>query len=103
MPMPFLGFQQVIHAASQEMRPLMTHTIRAETMEILRKNNLTTVFGNPGSNELPFLQDFPEDFQYILGLHEGAVISMADGFAQASGNPAFVNLHAASGSGNAMG
>lgn len=81
----------------------MTHTIRAETMEILRQNNLTTVFGNPGSNELPFLQDFPEDFQYILGLHEGAVISMADGFAQASGNAAFVNLHAASGSGNAMG
>src|SRR6476660_7198223 len=28
---------------------------------------------------------------------------MADGFAQASGNAAFVNLHAASGSGNAMG
>jgi benzoylformate decarboxylase len=81
----------------------VTHTIRAETMEILRQNKLTTVFGNPGSNELPFLQDFPEDFQYILGLHEGAVVSMADGFAQASGNAAFVNLHAASGSGNAMG
>jgi benzoylformate decarboxylase len=93
----------VIHAANQEMRPSVTHTIRAETMEILRQNKLTTVFGNPGSNELPFLQDFPEDFQYILGLHEGAVISMADGFAQASGNAAFVNLHAASGSGNAMG
>jgi benzoylformate decarboxylase len=72
-------------------------------MEILRRNKLTTIFGNPGSNELPFLQDFPEDFQYILGLHEGAVISMADGYAQASGAAAFVNLHAASGSGNAMG
>ncbi len=72
-------------------------------MEILRQNKLTTIFGNPGSNELPFLQDFPEDFQYILGLHEGAVISMADGYAQASGAAAFVNLHAASGSGNAMG
>ncbi|MDQ0618428.1 benzoylformate decarboxylase [Arthrobacter globiformis] len=93
----------MIYPTNQEMRLSVTRTIRAETMEILRQNNLTTVFGNPGSNELPFLQDFPEDFQYILGLHEGAVISMADGFAQASGNAAFVNLHAASGSGNAMG
>lgn len=72
-------------------------------MEILRRNNLTTILGNPGSNELPFLQDFPDDFQYILGLHEGTVISMADGYSQASGGAAFVNLHAASGSGNAMG
>lgn len=78
-------------------------TVRTETMEILRRNNLTTIFGNPGSNELPFLRDFPKDFHYILGLHEGAVISMADGYAQASGTAAFVNLHAASGSGNAMG
>jgi benzoylformate decarboxylase len=87
-----------------EMRSLnVKKTVRSETREILRQNNLTTIFGNPGSNELPFLQDFPEDFQYVLGLHEGAVISMADGFAQASGGAAFVNLHAASGSGNAMG
>lgn len=81
----------------------MTTTVRSETIEILRQNNLTKVFGNPGSNELPFLRDFPEDFEYILGLHEGVVIAMADGYAQASGAAAFVNLHAASGSGNAMG
>ncbi|MDJ0358176.1 benzoylformate decarboxylase [Paenarthrobacter sp. PH39-S1] len=67
------------------------------------QQGLTTIFGNPGSNELPFLMDFPEDFRYILGLHEGAVISMADGFAQATCGAAFVNLHAAAGTGNAMG
>jgi benzoylformate decarboxylase len=61
------------------------------------------VFGNPGSNELPFLSALPPDFQYVLGLHEGAVLAMADGYAQASGRPAFVNLHAAAGLGNAMG
>ena len=55
---------------------------------------MTTIFGNPGSNELPFLKSFPEDFQYVLGLHEGAVVGMADGYALASGKPAFVNLHA---------
>lgn len=78
-------------------------SVRAATFDILRQQGLTTIFGNPGSNELPFLQDFPEDFRYILGLHEGAVISMADGFAQASRGAAFVNLHSASGTGNAMG
>lgn len=78
-------------------------TVRERTFEILRRQGLTTVFGNPGSNELPFLRGFPADFRYILGLHEGAVISMADGYAQASGKAAFVNLHAAAGTGNAMG
>lgn len=78
-------------------------TIHQACYEILRQHGLTTFFGNPGSNELPFLKDFPEDFRYILGLHEGAVVGMADGYAQATGHPAFVNLHAAAGTGNAMG
>jgi benzoylformate decarboxylase len=63
---------------------------------------MTTIFGNPGANELPFLQDCPSDFRYILGLHEGAVIGMAGGFEQATGRPAFVSLHSAAGTGNAM-
>lgn len=78
-------------------------TIHQACYDILRRHGLSTFFGNPGSNELPFLKDFPEDFQYILGLHEGAVVGMADGYAQAMGRPAFVNLHAAAGTGNAMG
>ncbi len=78
-------------------------TVHSASYEILRRHGLTTVFGNPGSNELPFLKDFPEDFRYILGLHEGAVVGMADGFALASGCPAFVNLHAAAGTGNGAG
>ncbi|MEH0108732.1 benzoylformate decarboxylase [Tersicoccus sp. MR15.9] len=78
-------------------------TVNEAAWELLRRNGMTTVFGNPGSNELPFLAGMPEDFRYVLGLHEGVVLGMADGFAQATGRPAFVNLHAASGSGNAMG
>jgi benzoylformate decarboxylase len=78
-------------------------TVRTATYDVLRREGLTTVFGNPGSNELPFLAGLPEDFRYVLGLHEGAVLGMADGFAMASGRPAFVNLHAAAGTGNAMG
>jgi benzoylformate decarboxylase len=78
-------------------------TVRETTYDLLRAWGLTTVFGNPGSNELPFLDGFPPDFRYILGLHEGAVLAMADGYAQATGRPALVNLHSAAGLGNAMG
>ncbi|WP_182346802.1 benzoylformate decarboxylase [Tomitella gaofuii] len=77
--------------------------IRDVAYEILRENGMTTVFGNPGSNELPFLAGMPEGFRYVLGLHEGAVVGMADGYSQVTGRPVLVNLHAASGSGNAMG
>lgn len=78
-------------------------TVSEVTYDLLRARGLTTVFGNPGSNELPFLSGMPDDFRYILGLHEGAVLSMADGYSLVTGEAAFVNLHAASGSGNAMG
>jgi len=64
---------------------------------------MTTMFGNPGSTELPMLRDFPSDFRYVLGLQEAVVVGMADGFAQASGRTTVVNLHTAPGVGNAMG
>ncbi|MFI6565070.1 benzoylformate decarboxylase [Streptomyces sp. NPDC050534] len=78
-------------------------SVRRVCHEFLHRQGLTTVFGNPGSNELPFLAGLPDGFRYVLGLHEGAVVGMADGYAQATGRPVLVNLHAASGSGNAMG
>ncbi|MGW5201395.1 benzoylformate decarboxylase [Streptomyces spiralis] len=78
-------------------------SVRHVSHEFLRRQGLTTVFGNPGSNELPFLAGLPDGFRYVLGLHEGAVVGMADGYAQATGRPVLVNLHAAAGSGNAMG
>ena len=56
------------------------------TYDVLRRHGVTTAFGNPGSNELPFLKDFPSDFRYFLGLHEGVAVGMADGYAQATGN-----------------
>jgi benzoylformate decarboxylase len=64
---------------------------------------MTTMFGNPGSTELPMLREFPDDFTYVLGLQEAVVVGMADGFAQAGGAPALVNLHTAPGVGHAMG
>src|SRR6201997_2623066 len=83
----------------------MTHqpTIQDVTYDLLRKLGLTTVFGNPGSTEETFLKNFPDDFTYVLGLQEASVVAMADGFAQATGKPALVNVHTGAGTGNAMG
>jgi benzoylformate decarboxylase len=78
-------------------------TVREVTLDLLRELGMTTIFGNPGSTELPFLKDFPEDFTYVLGLQEASVLGMAEGYAQGAGNGALVNVHTAPGLGNAMG
>ncbi len=78
-------------------------TVREATFELLRARGMTTIFGNPGSTELPMLADYPDDFSYVLGLQEAVVVGMADGYAQASGTVGHVNLHTAPGVGNAMG
>lgn len=78
-------------------------TVREATCALLRDFGITTIFGNPGSTELPLFRDFPEDFRYILGLQESIVVGMADGYAQATQNAAFVNLHASAGVGHALG
>src|SRR4029077_14924588 len=78
-------------------------TVYDVTYDLLRALGLTTVFGNPGSTEETFLKDFPDDFDYVLGLQEASVVTMADGFAQATGKPALVNVHTGAGTGNAMG
>ena len=78
-------------------------TVREASFALLRDFGLTTVFGNPGSTELPMFRDFPSDFRYVLGLQESVVVAMADGFAQARGDAALVNLHSAIGVGHALG
>lgn len=77
-------------------------TVRDETFAVMRRFGMTRVFGNPGSSEIPFLTDFPADLEFVLGLHEGAVVGMASGYALGTGRPAFVNLHTAAGLGNAV-
>ncbi|MEX2448546.1 MAG: benzoylformate decarboxylase [Solirubrobacterales bacterium] len=81
----------------------MPPTVRDASFDLFRAHGMTTIFGNPGSTELPMLADFPADFRYVLGLQEAVVVGMADGYAQASGRPAIANLHTAPGVGNAMG
>jgi benzoylformate decarboxylase len=78
-------------------------TVRDAAFELFRRHGMTTIFGNPGSTELPMLGTFPDDFRYVLGLQEAVAVGMADGFAQASGRVTHVNLHTAPGVGNGVG
>jgi benzoylformate decarboxylase len=74
-------------------------------LALLKQEGVKFLFGNPGTTELPLLDLFAADkeVRYVLGLQEAAVVAMADGYAQASGNLTVVNLHLAPGLGNAMG
>jgi benzoylformate decarboxylase len=76
-------------------------TVRERTFDVMRLYGMTRIFGNPGSTEIPFLTDLPADLEFVLALHEGSVVSIASGYALATGAPAFVNLHTAPGLGNA--
>src|ERR1700732_5228944 len=78
-------------------------SVREAAFALLRERGMTTIFGNPGSTELAMLGPLPDDFDYVLGVHEAVAVGMADGFAQASGNVAHVNLHTAPGVGNGVG
>jgi len=57
------------------------------------------LFTNPGSFEVGFFDAIVDDsqIQLIEGLHEGVVISMADGYHKVRGKPAFVNVHSIAG------
>ena len=75
-------------------------------LHLLREEKVNKIFGNPGTTELPLMEalarssDAPE---YVLGLNEASAVGMADGYAQATGRPSFLNLHAFGGLGCAIG
>ena len=77
--------------------------VREVTIGLLRELGMTTVFGNPGSTELPMFRDFPADFRYVMGLQESVVLGMADGYAQGTKRAAIINLHSSAGVGHALG
>ena len=77
-------------------------TVREITYQLLRDLGMTVIFGNPGSTELPFLRDMPADFKYVLGLHERSAAGMALGYALATRQAAFANLHSIASSGNGL-
>ena len=70
-------------------------------MEQLVADGVHYIFGNPGTTEQAFmdlLQEYPQ-LEFILCLHEGVAVSMADTFARATRRPAFCELHIGPGAG----
>ncbi|MGW3291782.1 thiamine pyrophosphate-binding protein [Streptomyces sp. NPDC001002] len=83
----------------------MGHRPALAALNILRGEGVDRIFGNPGTTELPFLaalSNTPGAPEYVLGTHEGAVISMADGYARGTARPAFASLHIAAGLANGI-
>jgi thiamine pyrophosphate-dependent acetolactate synthase large subunit-like protein len=65
-------------------------------IEQLKAAGVKYLFTNPGSFEVGFFDAFlDQPINLILCLHEGIVISAADGYAKVSREPAFVNVHVA--------
>jgi benzoylformate decarboxylase len=78
-------------------------TVREATFDVWREYGLTSIFANPGSTEIRLLADLPDDFRFVLALHEGSVVGMATGWAIGRGEPALAILHTTAGLGNAVG
>jgi len=84
---------------------MMTTTGAAVLYELLVREGVRHVFGNPGTTELPLMDQFSarSEIDYILALHEDSALGIAAGYAEASGKPAVVNLHANPGLAHALG
>lgn len=72
--------------------------------EMLRERGVRHVFGNPGTTELSFMEMFADypDVGYVLSLQDAIPVGMAYGYAMATGEPAFVNLHITPGLANGL-
>jgi benzoylformate decarboxylase len=77
--------------------------LAAVLMDILEAAGVRYLFGNPGTTELTFLDALAgSPIDYVVGLQEAAVVSAADGYAQASGAVGVANVHVAPGVANGL-
>ncbi len=94
-----------VSAPQQAGRVLRDATGGELMAEFLLDWDVRYVFGLGGSEEVGFLDALVDrlPLHYVQALHEGSVMSMADGYARASGQTAFMNLHSVAGTGYALG
>jgi benzoylformate decarboxylase len=73
--------------------------------EMMVRQQVRYVFGNPGTTELPLMDMFAarSEIDYILALHEDSALGVAAGYADASRRAAVVNLHTNPGLAHALG
>ena len=74
-------------------------------LEVLESEGIEYIFGNPGTTELPLIDALlrHHSVKYVFALQEASAVAMADGYAQATRKPGFINLHTAGGLGHGMG
>ncbi len=74
-------------------------------LQSLEKNGVETIFGNPGTTEIPLVQACEQHpkLKYVVALSEISAVPMADGYARSRRTLGVVNLHVAPGLGNGMG
>src|SRR3977135_1082069 len=80
-------------------------TVKAALLEQLIAGGVCHIFGNPATPEqgvMDILQEYPQ-VQFMLALHEGVAVCMADAYARLTRRPSFVEVHIAPGLGNALG
>lgn len=72
-------------------------------LDVVEAAGIDTFFGLPGSTEAALLEAIRErGLRYVLALHEGVAVSMADGYARMSGRPGVVGLHTSVGTLNGL-
>ncbi|MDJ0466581.1 thiamine pyrophosphate-binding protein [Streptomyces sp. H27-C3] len=77
---------------------------KAAIFEQFAADGINFMFGNPGTVEQGFLDEGSgTDLSYVLALHEGVAVGMADGYARAAQRPGLVQLHSGVGLGNGIG
>ncbi|GAA3882244.1 thiamine pyrophosphate-binding protein [Saccharothrix violaceirubra] len=83
---------------------MTTRPGRAAIFEQFAADGIEYMFGNPGTVEQGFLDaGGASDIEYLLSLHEGVAVGMADGYARATQRPGLVQLHSGVGLGNGIG
>ncbi|HET6518432.1 MAG TPA: thiamine pyrophosphate-binding protein [Geminicoccaceae bacterium] len=80
-------------------------TGRHALIEQFLADDMSHMFGNPGTVEQGFLDTLAEypAMKYILTLHETVAVMAADAYARATRRPALVQIHSTPGLGNAIG
>ncbi|TDC22261.1 thiamine pyrophosphate-binding protein [Streptomyces sp. 8K308] len=77
---------------------------KAAIFEQFAADGITHMFGNPGTVEQGWLDELERTgLSYLLTLHEGVAVGMADGYARATQRPGLVQLHSGVGLGNGIG
>jgi thiamine pyrophosphate-dependent acetolactate synthase large subunit-like protein len=104
------GFARSVAAQTAASPPgsgrILTNMTGGELMaEFLLDWKVRYVFGLGGSEEVGFLDALVDRLalNYVQGIHEGAVMTMADGYSRASGDTPIMNFHSVAGTTYSMG